>query len=372
MFSSELNDEVSCFFRHCKVLLYKNLRIGDIMEIRLLDNTTIDAQITVFREAFKLTEEFNVTKEKWIKKHYQNPEHNSYIFGAVEEGKIVGINAFMPIVYFYNSKEVKAIQSCESGVLNSHRGKGIWSKIIKFAFEYFSTLPEYSFAYGFPNYENSYKGFVKFGWTTVCEMDNYLLINNGKEFFAAITGKRFFPANLLCIQKMLVGICKKIPKEYSFQDDLDGTMLISNKENLAGFTLSKDLDFLSWKHDYRELKSFVLMKHKIPVAKATYALETYKNTKVILLYGIDVDESCEEDSVKLRKICLRELIKREPQTAFIRYWCINGKKTFVKGLGFLKSKHHNPFIVLPYNSNKELSDVCINVDSWNLSYMDLD
>ena len=141
-------------------------------EVKLLDINSIDEQIEVFISAFSSMDTFEKIKETWIKKHYSNPCGNSYIFGVYDNFKLISINAFMPIKYIFKEKELTAVQSCESGTLPEYQGKGIWNLIIKKAMEFFITSTEIDFMLGFPNYTNSYSGFLKRKWISVADVNN--------------------------------------------------------------------------------------------------------------------------------------------------------------------------------------------------------
>ena len=119
------------------------------MDIKLIimDDSTIDQQVDLYRSAFNHTEDFECIKKKWIIKHYKNPIHNSFIFGAYYEDKLVGMNAYLPTKFVCNGEQVLCVQSCESAVDPDFQGRGIWSKVVKYALDYLFTKTDCQFVY---------------------------------------------------------------------------------------------------------------------------------------------------------------------------------------------------------------------------------
>ena len=105
-------------------------------EIKALDRNTLPDQLGVYRAAFNATKGYEENNAVWIKKHYENPLGDSLVFGAYYEGKLVGMNAYMPVEYQYQGAIIPMLQSCESGVLPEFQGKGIWSKVVRYAIDY--------------------------------------------------------------------------------------------------------------------------------------------------------------------------------------------------------------------------------------------
>lgn len=120
-----------------------------------------DELILLFNSVFGT----NATNKTWNYKHYLNPLSPSGIFGAFDGNKLVGMNAFMPMLYSCDNKEYKVVQSCESAVNPKYRRRGIFSGIITIAEKYYFDNG-YDYFIGFPNVENSYGGFLKIGWRT--------------------------------------------------------------------------------------------------------------------------------------------------------------------------------------------------------------
>lgn len=90
-------------------------------------------------------------------KYSENPYGESVIVVAYENGAPVGADA----LWRNDVMGCKSYQSADTAVIESSRGKGIFTKMVK---EKLSKINDDSLIYGFPN-RNSFHGFEKMGWT---------------------------------------------------------------------------------------------------------------------------------------------------------------------------------------------------------------
>lgn len=342
---------------------------------RIDQEKDIDSQIRVYREAFEATETLDETKTRWTTKHYQNPYKNSYIFGAYDGDLLVGINAFMPVPYKINGSRVNIVQSCESGVLVSYRGKGLWSKILKFAIAYFENETDVKFIYGFPNIKNSYPGFVKMGWKTVTDVRNLIMINNGKEFSKLFTksGKSLGLAKICEAQKFIINL-KADSKKYAVSPCAISDIKIQ-KGLCSDATYNIDIskEWLKWKAECNRLQVVKVENNGQGVAYCIFSNDRYDGVSTIRLYSI---ASCisKNTNKAIVATCLEYLSTHYREAAFIRFWATPDSQEvkMSKGLGFLTSKHRNPFIVFGIQNNRDQKAFFENYKYWNLSFMDLD
>ena len=347
--------------------------MGDIV-VKRLDEDTIDDQIYVYREAFGHTEDLADIKKRWTVKHYQNPAGNSYVFGAYDGEELVGINCFLPVKYSFNRETVYAVQSCESGVLHSHRGMGIWSKIVRFAELYLKDENKVRFIIGFPNYTTSYPGFVKMGWKTVSDMKNLVLINNGKTFSKTVLhGDRGIGiARVLGIQKTKVKCASKKMKCAVMRDidTFDHITEMLNAPSADTFALVYSPEFLYWKSRYAKLRAFEVVTGDTVIARCFYSPTNYSSVPIVKVLAIDTASCDDKEKRGIYAACISYLCKKYPETAFVRAWLTENNWEFglFRKLGFLRSKHPNPFIV----SNLSDDARCDQTESWKLSFMDLD
>jgi hypothetical protein len=92
--------------------------------------------------------------------------HGTIILGGFVSGEMVCMNAFMPMRFSDEKRELTGYQSGFSATSLAHRGKGYWPKLL-IASEGILAAMGGSFVFGFPN-EISHPLFVKkLGYTTV-------------------------------------------------------------------------------------------------------------------------------------------------------------------------------------------------------------
>ena len=335
--------------------------MSEKIDILLLDEKSIEAQLKIHRAAFG-AEGVSITKEYWIKKHYQNPLGNSLIFGASIDGNIVGMNAYMPMEYEYRGEKHKFLQSCESGVLPECQGRGIWGKVVRYALKYIADYTNYEAVIGFPNYITSYPGFNKMGWLTTNDMENYLMVNNVNSFakiFSArntlikILSRGIFIQRLFLIGKSNLTI-EPCEAEETIWDERPEIACRSHTPEL-----------LNWKKSYLGTDTICIKKNNVIVASCIYHLDKYNDIPIIKLERIATNGNV---SYKKAFVALLKYFKKNyPEVAFVRLWATQDSsiRPVIKQLMFMKSGHRNPFIIS--NSNSILYD-----KKWDLSFYDLD
>lgn len=331
----------------------------------LLDELSLDQQILVYKQAFNNSTEISELRSLWKKKHYQNPYGNSLIFGVFIDGELAGMNAYMPYSFCYNGKEIRCLQSCESGVSPNYQGKGIWGRIVRYAVDYVFTNTEYEFIFGFPNYRNSYPGFVKMRWDTVGQMNNYVMVNNASNFIKSISSNRILPlfSFPLLFQKVLIKI--KSTKRLSVTDCSIDDLLWINSSNTV--YVNPSLNWIKWKKDYKKQSTIAVKENNLLLATCIYVQESYNNQHFIRIDNITFSEAARSMHSTILATLICNLFKKCPKSAFIRVWAKDGDylNRLFKKLFFLKSSHPNPFIIKSPNNQ-------YNGLKWNLSFYDLD
>ena len=334
-------------------------------EVVLLDKLSIDQQIRVYKQAFNNPLEESELRARWEKKHYNNPCGNSLIFGVFINGELAGMNAYMPYSFNYNGVNIKCLQSCESGVPHRFQGRGIWGKIVRYAVEYVFANTDYEFIFGFPNYRNSYPGFVKMKWSTVGQMNNYLMINNASNFIKSLSTNRFltlfsFP---LTSQRLIVKVLssRKLDIEECPSEDL----LWQDRQDMV--IVKPSIQWVNWKQDYKG-QYFVSVKNKERIiATCIYGIETYNNQSYIRIDRISIVNNPNIGNKTIIATIVKHLSEKYPKIAFFRVWAIDGDdmNKLYKKLFFLKTAHPNPLII-------KAPDEKYNEVKWQLSFYDLD
>lgn len=340
-------------------------------DIRIVDIGTIRDQVEVFRESFEIDDNIEDMLTTWRKKHYENPAGNSIIFAAYDGDTMVGINAFMPVGYFYKGSSLRFVQSCESGVRVSYRRKGIWKQIMQAAMRYFESENTFDAMIGFPNYKNSYPGFIRLGWKDVCNMSNSLMVLDGGETIRAFLGKSLpLVGNIMNIQKVLpffksdknMSVCKVDINQLDFDYDIS-----TDKIQIDG-----NKDYLAWKAEYKNVEFFKVKKNNTDILAIICGHEKLDGVEYCEVYRVFPLVSNNSQAKRAFARFVMSLSEQK-KYAFIRAW--GHEKQYDSGYysssAFIKTTSHpNPFIV--YAINKEIDDVVIESEKWILSFLDLD
>jgi predicted N-acetyltransferase YhbS len=103
------------------------------------------------------------TEEYWRWKHIENPFGESPVLLAEEEGKLIGLRAFMQWRFRYQGNTFQAYRAVDTATHPEHQGKGIFTKL---TLALIDTLAkgEPSVIFNTPN-AKSMPGYLKMGWT---------------------------------------------------------------------------------------------------------------------------------------------------------------------------------------------------------------
>ena len=74
----------------------------------------------------------------------------SLYLAAIEEGEIIGFNAFISHTFFLNNKTINCYQSCWTATSKKHRGKKIFQNLIEEAKQILGSRNA-AFIFGYPN-----------------------------------------------------------------------------------------------------------------------------------------------------------------------------------------------------------------------------
>ncbi len=105
------------------------------------------------------------TTEYFIWKHYKNPFGKSIILIAKEEGKIIGLRAFMKWEWVFSEKKMLSVRAVDTATDPIYHGRGIFKKLTMKAIEE-SQKEQVSFIYNTPN-PISLKGYLTLGWHSI-------------------------------------------------------------------------------------------------------------------------------------------------------------------------------------------------------------
>lgn len=335
------------------------------LEFKLLNKDTFNEQCYVHSMVFG--DKDGHLETYWRKKHYDNPLGESLIFGAYLDNKLIGMECFQSYVYESGSERFNVLNSTDSGILPEYQGKGIWGKLVRFAEDYIKANTDSDVLIGFPNYRNSYYGYTKMKWDTICIMNNYLLINNAKAFLQTIIPNERILTIVSCFLNLQKYFVKCFKTKSVTLEPISNNMLIWNKNNNE-FSVKFSNECLEWKLDYKQLSCLgVRDKNNNLLATCIYGISKYKGQKIVYINRLEFSHNNNLSEKVVLASLSDYLLKTYPDTAFVRVWVKPNDRynKLFKNLLFLKTKHPNPFII------KKVSDKKMDYD-WNVSFLDLD
>lgn len=338
------------------------------IEIRQLDKNSLSDQLAVYRAAFNPSKGYDENREMWVKKHYENPSGDSLVFGAYCDGKLAGMNSYMPVEYSCQGETIPMLQSCESGVMPEFQGKGIWSKVVRYAIDYILHETKYQAVIGFPNYINSYPGFKKMGWETLLEMENYVMINSSTVFANSVfKNNKFFRllGRLGFLQRIGIALSGCFCGKYKIEECGEGDLIWEEKEDVLSVTHTNEL--IDWKRSYKGIDTIAIKKGDIILATCIYSLSDYDGAQIVKLEKCSVAVGASISLKVATALFCKYLLKQHRDAAFVRVWAMPESEwaKALKGLLFIKSSHPNPFIIKQEGNT-------FSAMKWDLSFFDLD
>lgn len=112
----------------------------------------------------------------WIWKHEQNPFGKSFVLVAEENGRLIGLRAFMQWQWKWQGKPYRTIRAVDTATHPAHQGKGIFKKLT------LQLLDEckhsgIDFVFNTPN-DQSRPGYLKMGWQQQGRMPMKIKLTN--------------------------------------------------------------------------------------------------------------------------------------------------------------------------------------------------
>lgn len=112
------------------------------------------------------------TEEVWRYKHVDNPFGESLVLVAEENGKIIGVRAFMRWKWQRGNQVYSAFRAVDTATHPAHQGKGIFKKLTLKALEIGKERRDH-FVFNTPN-SQSKPGYLKMGWEEVDKLKIHL------------------------------------------------------------------------------------------------------------------------------------------------------------------------------------------------------
>lgn len=137
------------------------------MEIREGTEQDILAILQVLRASLGETSS-QKTEEVWRFKHVNNPFGKSLVLLAVEDGKVIGVRAFMRWKWQREKEVYSAFRAVDTATHPDHQGKGVFKKLTLRALEIGKERGD-NFVFNTPN-SQSKPGYLKMGWKEVSKL----------------------------------------------------------------------------------------------------------------------------------------------------------------------------------------------------------
>lgn len=173
-------------------------------------------------------------------------KYDTSAFGVTNTGYIAYSSAGEPAAYYgvfpckaiINGKTCLAAQSGDTMTHPDHRGKGLFIKLAKAAYE-LAKNEGIKFVFGFPN-ENSYHGFVKkLAWVHRENLNVYRL-----KIFTLPLG--YLSSRISFLRGVYSSYCKRVIKKYNPQNTAFDNPLVNSNDG----GLLRDADFFKYKNYY--------------------------------------------------------------------------------------------------------------------------
>lgn len=180
-------------------MIVRQSTIQDVPEMVALLKQSIGETLTPKTEAYFL----------W--KHEKNPFGRSKTLVAIEDGKIVGLRAFMHWSWVSRQESISAVRAVDTATDPAFQGKGIFKKLTMQVVEE-CKAEGIGMVFNSPN-AISKQGYLKMGWSTVGRLPLYLRIGSLlPRAFSAENISRFY--NEFAVEPAL----KKLAGNWSLQN----------------------------------------------------------------------------------------------------------------------------------------------------------
>lgn len=135
------------------------------VDIRPLGDGDVAAILPVVEAALGAGFASGRTAQWWQWKHLNNPFGPSYVLGAFDAGKLVGVRAFLPWTLVVGESRLRCVRAVDTATLPEYQGRGIFRRLTLAALEQVHK-DGIGAVFNTPN-SKSGSGYLKMGWQTV-------------------------------------------------------------------------------------------------------------------------------------------------------------------------------------------------------------
>lgn len=344
-------------------------------EFLLADERTINEQVKLFNETFKM----NATPNSWRRKHLKNPLGDGkhlQVFAAFCDGELAGINGFVPMEYSYKGEKFRVIQSCDTAVDPKFRGKGVFTRIIYAAEDYYRSQG-YSALVGFPN-NNSYHGFIKMKWQDAHHTMKYFFPCDVKNVGKNMLDKNF-PGFLDPLASLWFHFHNGFVSERSTRYELRVSDHITVEEynsflNEDKIHISLTQEYLDWKLSAPHKWYRVFIKDREVCSVLSSVFYTSETNKRVNILGVS---KCKGNKKEFRKAFALILDKMRKDFDILSVWENHDdevNKIFLHS-GFIKNfteKEGSPFIIKPLVEDEKIVGTLLDSKLWEPTFIEAD
>lgn len=307
----------------------------------------------------------------------QNPKGDAVVVTIKDQDKdnaIIGVNAFLPMNFILNQKQVNCFLSCNSIIDPDYRGKGVFTQLVSKIPEIFSSK-QFSIIYGIPNL-NSTKIFSKNQFLEISKLPLLVKPLNLSSYFKLPLSKIMKPFDIFWKPKNVITSDIQL-LDKSFTSEFDD--LIKKSLNRLSIFNFRTKEFLQWRYMNHPTRNYQVLTLRNESKLIGYVITREMNIfskKVGIIVDFLIDSNHEQ------KIVFQKLIK----TVLNNFWnnnvsiVISTSKTgnleneilrktgFFTAPSFLKQEQL-PLIISNFNKNfKDFS----NFNNWFFTLGDYD
>jgi hypothetical protein len=138
-----------------------------IVGIRAYSPTDLRAVLDLLQAALGAGPVRDRTSSFFRWKHFDNPFGHSYLVVAEDDGRIVGLRAFMRWRFVAGDRRISAVRAVDTATHPASQGRGIFSRLTLSALD--DLAGDTDLIFNTPN-EKSLPGYLKMGWEIVGEV----------------------------------------------------------------------------------------------------------------------------------------------------------------------------------------------------------
>jgi GNAT superfamily N-acetyltransferase len=183
-------------------------------------------------------------------KHLENPFGASLMLVADDDGRVVGLRAFMRWRFAAGGREIRAVRGVDTATHPDHQGRGIFSRLTREALEILHA--DTDLVFNTPN-EKSLPGYLKMGWRTVGRVPVRLHVRHPVRFARRVRDRRALDATA----SAPAAEAPPAADVLAGGDRLEA--LVTGAERSPGIATPRTLAYLRWRYgatpglDYRAI-----------------------------------------------------------------------------------------------------------------------